>query len=68
RQDKQFRTRVTYGAPLTFLLFKFGKGNRLFDDTTATVNFEYFRSLSSITNYTYRNFKSTMMLTKRVEF
>ncbi len=68
RQDKQLRTRVTYGAPLTFLLFKFGKGNRLFGDTTATVNFEYFRSPSTITNYTYRNFKSTMMLTKRVEF
>ena len=68
RQDKQLRTRVTYGAPLTFLLFKCGKGNWLFEDTTATVNFEYFRSLSTVTNYTYRNFKSTMMLTKKVEF
>ena len=67
RQDKQFRTRVTYGAPLTFFLGKWGD-HWIFDDTTGTLSFEYFRSLSNITNYTYRNFKSTMMLTKRVEF
>jgi hypothetical protein len=67
RQDKQLRTRVTYGAPLTFFFGRWAD-NWLLDDTTATLSFEYFRSLSTITNYTYRNFKSTMMVTRKVEF
>jgi hypothetical protein len=67
RQDKQFRTRFTYGLPLKLLLGKWGD-HWLFDDTTATQSFEYFRSLSTVTNYTYRNFKATTMLSRRVEF
>ncbi len=67
RRDQNFRYRVTYGAPLTF--FQIGKilpGP--FKDIVASVGYEYYRSLSNITNYTYTNNKIQALLTKKWEF
>lgn len=67
RRDKEFRARVTYGAPVSLFLGELLPAF-ISDDLTTTVSYEYFRSLSTITNYTYHNSKFTFMLTKRVEF
>lgn len=67
RHDATLRYRVTYGAPLAALLI----GRilpRPLKDITATCTYEYFRSLSNTTNYTYTNNKVQFMLTKRLEF
>ncbi|MCB9799521.1 MAG: DUF2860 family protein [Candidatus Omnitrophica bacterium] len=67
RRDKSLRYRVTYGAPLDFLLIgKILPGP--FKDITLTLSYEYYRSLSTITNYTYTNNKFQTLLTKRWEF
>lgn len=68
RRDEQLRYRVTYGAPLSLLLGRFELLAPWIEDTTATVTFEQFRSISNVTNYTYTNVKVSAMLTKRVEF
>ena len=67
RKDITARYRVTYGAPLTFFLI----GKILpaqIADITASFSFEYFRSYSTITNYTYTNYQYQGLLTKRWEF
>lgn len=67
RRDQTFRYRLTYGAPLTF----FQVGRILpgpFKTIVASVGYEYFRSLSNITNYTYTNNKVQALLTKKWEF
>lgn len=67
RKDHTFRYRVTYGAPLTF--FQIGRilpGPM--KDIVASVGYEYFRSLSNITNYSYTNNKIQALLTKKWEF
>ena len=67
RKDKILRYRVTYGAPLETLLI--GKIlPRPFKDVTFTFSYEYYRDLSNITNYTYRNNKYQCLLTKKWEF
>ena len=67
RRDKTLRYRVTYGAPVTFLLI--GKIlPKPFRDVTVTVTYEYFRSLSNITNFTYRNNKFQVLLLKKWAF
>ncbi len=67
RKDTTLRYRITYGAPLTTLLIgKILPGP--LKDITATVSYEYYRSLSTITNYTYTNYKVQTLFTKRVEF
>ncbi len=67
RKDSNFRYRVTYGAPLTFFLI--GKVlPKPFKNMIASFSYEYFRSLSNITNYTYTNNKFQALLTKRWEF
>ena len=67
RRDKLLRYRVTYGAPLETL----GIGKLLpkfFKDITLSVSYEYFRDLSTITNFTYTNHKFQGLLTKTWEF
>lgn len=67
RRDQLFRYRVTYGAPLTF--FQIGRilpGP--FKTIVASIGYEYFRSLSNVTNYTYTNNKIQALLTKKWEF
>lgn len=67
RHDKIFRYRVTYGAPLTTLLI--GKIlPKLLQDISLTFSYEFYRSLSNITNYSYTNNKLEGLLTKRLEF
>ncbi|MDP3919749.1 MAG: porin family protein [Candidatus Omnitrophota bacterium] len=67
RRDKTLRYRMTYGAPVTFLLV--GKLlPRPLKDITVTVTYEYYRSLSNITNFTYRNNKFQLLLLKKWEF
>jgi hypothetical protein len=67
RHDKIFRYRVTYGAPLTTLLIgKILPG--FLKDIGFTFTYEFYRSLSNITNYSYTNNKLEGLLTKRLEF
>ena len=67
RKDRTLRYRVTVGAPLTTLLI--GKiMPRFFQDMTFSLSYEYFRSLSNITNYTYKNNKGQLLLSKTIEF
>jgi hypothetical protein len=67
RHDSIFRYRLTYGAPLGF----FTRDRFLpacLKEITLTVSYEYARSLSNLTNYTYTNNKFQSMLTKTWEF
>lgn len=67
RHDKCLRYRATYGAPLETLLI--GKIlPKPFKDIVFTFSYEYYRSLSNLTNYTYTNNKLEGLFTKRVEF
>ncbi len=67
RHDNSLRYRVTYGAPLETLLI--GKVlPKPFKDILFTFSYEYYRSLSNITNYTYLNNKYQLMLSKKLEF
>lgn len=69
RHDSAMRYRVTYGVPLSTLFLGAGKHLPNFvKDVTATVTYEYYRSLSNISNYTYTNHKVQGMLTKKWEF
>lgn len=67
RKDRTLRYRVTYGAPLTFFLIGKILPSQL-ADITASFSFEYYRSLSTITNYTYYNYQYQGLLSKRWEF
>ncbi len=67
RRDKTLRYRTTLGLPLAILKFdkilpKFVRG------ITMNLTYEYYRSLSTITNYTYHNNKYQAILTKTWEF
>ena len=67
RHDKSMRYRVTYGTPLSTIFF----GRILpkpLKDIVFTASYEFYRSLSNITNYSYTNNKCQMILTKRMEF
>ncbi|OQA51267.1 MAG: hypothetical protein BWY44_01157 [Candidatus Omnitrophica bacterium ADurb.Bin292] len=67
RHDKIFRYRVTAGAPLSAL----GLGKvmpKMMRDIVFTLSYEYYRSLSNITNYAYTNNKIEGLFTKRWEF
>lgn len=67
RHDKIMRYRFTYGAPLETLLI--GKIlPKPFKDIVFTFSYEYYRSLSNITNYSYTNNKLEGLFTKRWEF
>ncbi len=67
RHDTSIRYRVTYGAPLETLLI--GKIlPKPFKDILFTFSYEYYRSLSNITNYTYLNNKYQLMLSKKLDF
>ena len=67
RRDRMFRYDLTYGAPLeTLLIGKILPGP--FKDIVATAGYEYYRSLSTITNYSYHNNRFQTMLTKKWEF
>ncbi|MDD5218038.1 MAG: hypothetical protein PHN49_08660 [Candidatus Omnitrophica bacterium] len=67
RRDQVLSYRVTYGAPLTFFLI--GKIlPRPFQDITLSANYEYFRELANITNYSYTDHKFQILWTKRFDF
>jgi hypothetical protein len=68
RRDKQFRYRLTYGAPVSLMLRPEWVPDWTTRDLHLTASFEQFRSLSNIANYTYANSKFGVMLNKRVEF
>lgn len=68
RRDQQLRLRATYGAPVMLFVPDAWVPDWIGRDLTTSLSFEQFRSLSSITNYTYSNSKIVWMVTKRVEF
>ena len=67
RRDEVFRYRLTYGAPLGFLL---GSGwlPRMLEDVTLTAEVERFRANSNIPNFDYGNWKAQALLTKTWRF
>ncbi len=69
RNDTTFRYRLTYGVPISTLFLGFGKYlPGVIKDINATATYEFYRSLSNLSNYTYSNHKVQAMLTKRWEF
>jgi len=68
RHDKAMRYRVTYGTPLNTIFFNSKLLIKPLKDIVFTGSYEFYRSLSSITNYSYTNNKFQLMLTKRLEF
>ncbi len=67
RRDKTMRYRATYGLPLELLLLNKTLPRPL-RDITLTFSYEYYRDLSSITNYSYTNHKYQGLITKKVDF
>lgn len=68
RRDKQYRFRVTYGAPVSLFLGERFLPRSFTKDLTLTLTLEQFHSDSKIRNYTYSNSKIAGMLTKKVQF
>ncbi len=68
RRDRQLRARAAYGAPATLFLTDHLLPEWVTRDLSTSLSFEQFRSLSTITNYTYRNSKISWMVSKRWEF
>lgn len=75
RRDKTIRIRAVYGAPLTFLIDEpvsllIGKDvlPAPLRNIVFTFTFEQFRSLSNLPNFTYRNSKFAIALSKRIDF
>lgn len=67
RRDNGLRYRFTYGLPLDSLAFG-RKIPALLRGFLVTFTYEYFRSSSSITNYTYRNNKIQTMISRKWDF
>ena len=67
RLDRQLRFRTLYGAPVALFIGHW-LPEALTNDLTAAFSVEQFRSLSSLTNYTYSNTKLGILFTKRLEF
>lgn len=67
RRDKNYLGRLTYGAPLGFLLGFLSppKGVR---DTVFTVNGEYLNVDSNLLNYSYDNWRVSLLFTKSFDF
>lgn len=65
RYDTSGRVRVTYGVPLGTLAEDTPK---LLEDLTLTLSAEAFRQISSITNYTYNNYRFSVGVNRRWEF
>lgn len=67
RRDHIVRTRVTYGVPLQLLL-----GNQplpsYLDRTTLTAGYEFYRTMSNITNYQASNHRVTAGILTRFDF
>lgn len=68
RRDEQYRYRMTYGAPVSLFIGKKILPPVILENLTALGIFEQFRSTSTVQNYTYRNSKVAVLLTKTVEF
>lgn len=65
RHDWVGRARVTYGIPWNTL---FTDAPEFWKDFTLTVSGEMFRQISSITNYTYNNYRFSAGISRRWEF
>jgi hypothetical protein len=65
RIDKAARARVTYGIPLGTLA---DDAPEFFKPFTLTVSAEAFRQVSSITNFTYNNYRASVGVNRRWEF
>lgn len=65
RHDWAGRARVTYGIPWSGV---FPGSPEFWNDFTLTVGAEAFRQVSSITNYTYNNYRFTAGISRRWEF
>jgi hypothetical protein len=68
RRDEGYRGRITYGLPLTYVTGEDGLIGRLLEGVNLTASFEYYRSGSNITNYTYDSKKYGIALSKRWDF
>ena len=67
RRDLDYLGRVTYGAPLGFLLGWLSPP-RAVRDTVFTLNGEYLYVDSNIQNYTYDNWRVSLLFTKSFDF
>ena len=68
RRDYQLRYRLTYGLPLAVVLPERWVPRWFSEQLTTAVSFEQFRSLSTVTNYTYSNSQFGVMVNKTLEF
>lgn len=66
RRDEILRARVTYGAPLATLSPV--ELHPALADITLTLTGEMFRAYSNLENYTYKNLRGQVLLTKRWDF
>lgn len=67
RRDQWYRGRVSYGAPLGFLL-PFLSPPRAIRDTVMTANVEYLNVQSNITNYQFDDWRLSILFTKSFDF
>lgn len=67
RRDLNYLGRITYGAPLGFLL-GFLSPPKAVRDTVFTLNGEYLYVDSNIRNYTYDNWRVSLLFTKSFDF
>jgi hypothetical protein len=67
RRDSNYLGRLTYGAPLGFLL-GFLSPPKALRDTVFTVNGEYLYVDSNIENYAYDNWRVSLLFTKSFDF
>jgi tetratricopeptide (TPR) repeat protein len=67
RRDAWYRGRISYGAPLGFLL-PFVSPPRAVRDTILTLNVEYLNVQSTITNYQFNDWRLSFLFTKNFDF
>lgn len=67
RRDAWYRGRVTYGAPLGFLL-PFLSPPKAVRDTIMTANVEYLNVQSTLTNYEFDDWRLSLLFTKNFDF
>ncbi len=67
RRDAWYRGRVTYGAPVGFLL-PFLSPPKAIRDTIMTANVEYLNVQSNLTNYEFDDWRISLLFTKNFDF
>ncbi len=68
RRDETYRGRITYGLPLTYFTGEGSFLGQVLEGFNLTASFEYYRSGSNLTNYTYDSKKYAIAISKRWDF